>query len=139
MGGETDLDRLLGAMQAELIEDVYVFVTVAPTSEGSDAGLSDLSPRMIFQEAEGTTYIVTRQQARERGLAFEFPSRMITLNIHSSLDAVGFMARIATALAAAGMGVNPVAGYFHDHLFVPEDRAADAMAVLTDLAAAAKR
>ncbi len=60
---------------------------------------------------------------------------MITLNIHSSLDAVGFLAAITTRLAAAGMGVNPVSGYFHDHLFVPADRADEAMTVLEGLAA----
>ena len=54
---------------------------------------------------------------------------MITLNIHSSLEAVGFLAAITARLAAAGMGVNPVAGYFHDHLFVPAERAEDAMAI----------
>ena len=36
----------------------------------------------------------------------------------------------ATRLAAEGMGVNPVAGFFHDHLFIPADRANDAMRVL---------
>jgi hypothetical protein len=67
-------------------------------------------------------------------LPHEFPSRMITLNVHSSLDAVGFIALIATKLAAAGMGVNPVAGFFHDHIFIPEARAEDAMNLLQDLA-----
>jgi hypothetical protein len=60
---------------------------------------------------------------------------MITLEVHSSLEAVGFLAAIATRLAAAGIGVNPVAGYFHDHLFVPEARAEEAMRLLDELAA----
>ncbi len=126
MKGETNLDRLLAAMSAELVEGVFVFVTVDAVPEG-------LTPRMVFQEAEGTTLILQKTQAEQAGLPYEFPSRMITLNIHSSLDAVGFMARIATALAAEGMGVNPVAGFYHDHLFVPEDRASDAMAALRAL------
>ena len=126
MSGETNLDRLLAAMSAELVEGVYVFATVDSIPDG-------LTPRMVFREAEGTTLILLQSQAEHAGLAYEFPSRMITLNIHSSLDAVGFMARIATALAAEGMGVNPVAGFYHDHLFVPEDRAEDAMAVLKAL------
>jgi hypothetical protein len=32
------------------------------------------------------------------------------------------------------MGVNPVAGFFHDHLFIPEDRADDAIAILKQIA-----
>jgi hypothetical protein len=60
---------------------------------------------------------------------------MITLNVHSSLDAVGFLAAITTRLAAAGMGVNPISAFFHDHLFVPAERADEAMAILKTLAA----
>jgi hypothetical protein len=90
---------------------------------------------MVFQESEGTTFIVLRDEAEALGWSYEFPCRMITLNIHSALDAVGFLARITTALAKGGMGVNPVSGFYHDHLFVPEDRADDAMAILAQLAA----
>ncbi len=90
---------------------------------------------MIFREREGDTLILLEEEARAAGLASVFRSRMITLNIHSSLDAVGFLAAITARLAAAGMGVNPVSGYFHDHLFVPADRADEAMTILEGLAA----
>ena len=33
-------------------------------------------------------------------------------------------------MAALGIAVNPVSGFYHDHLFVPEDRAEEALAVL---------
>ena len=59
---------------------------------------------------------------------------MITLEIHSSLQAVGFLAAVTARLAAADMGANPVSGYFHDHLFVPEDRSEEAMRILSELA-----
>lgn len=125
MSGETDLDRLIGAMSAVLADGVYVFVTLRTGQR--PAGLT---PRMVFEEAEGTTLIVLKSEAEAHGLAYEFPCRMITLNIHSSLEAVGFMARIATELAKHDMGVNPVSGFYHDHLFVPDGRATDAMRVL---------
>ena len=128
MSGETDLDILLKAMSAELVEGVFVFVTVA---EGSVP--QDINPRMMFREAEGVTLILLEEEAKAHNLLYEFPSRMITLNVHSSLEAVGFMARIATALAKHDMGVNPVSGFYHDHLFVPQDRANDAMDILRDL------
>ena len=31
------------------------------------------------------------------------------------------------------MGVNPVSAYFHDHLFVPADRAGEAMEILQEI------
>ncbi len=123
---ETDLDRLIAGMSPVLAREVYVFSTShAPP---------DIPAIMRFEEAEDVTLITTREAAEAAGLAYEFPCRMITLNVHSALEAVGFMAVIATRLAAEGMGVNPVAGFHHDHIFVPEDRASDAMRVLAALA-----
>ena len=127
MTGETDLSTLLSSLNAELAEDVYVFATVVGNIP------QDLTPQMIFHEAEGITLIVPRREAVAHGLPFEFPCRKITLNVHSALDAVGFLARITTALAQHKMGVNPVSGFYHDHLFVPEDRANDAMNILAQL------
>lgn len=129
MVGETNLDELLKSMSARLIDGVYVFVTLQNTQ-----AIDGLRPRMSFQEAEGTTLIVLRDEAEAHGLAYEFPCRMITLEIHSSLEAVGFLARITTALAKRDMGVNPVSGFYHDHLFVPDGKEDDALKVLAELA-----
>jgi hypothetical protein len=106
----------------------YVFASVgSEVPQGTD-------PVMTFREDEGTTLIVTEDVAVAYGLASVFPCRRITLTIHSSLEAVGFMAAITTALARSGIGVNPVSGYFHDHLFVPKDRVTEAMEILHELA-----
>ena len=128
MSGESDLTALLCGLTATLDRETYVFVT------REDRLVPDgLHVQMLFQEREGATLIITQSEAIAHQLPYEFPSRMITLNAHSALEAVGFIARIATELAAQGMGVNPVAGYFHDHLFVPVDRAEDAMAILAEI------
>jgi len=128
--GETDLTRLLAKLEPALQPGVFVFATL-PSGAEVPAGLA---PVMRFAEPEGTTLILPRGAAEAAGLDAAFPCRMITLCVHSALDAVGMIAAIATALAAAGIGANPVAGFFHDHLFVPEDRAEDAMATLAALA-----
>jgi hypothetical protein len=52
-------------------------------------------------------------------------------------DAV-WVAALLPTLAAAGIGVNPVSAYFHDHLFVPADRADEALALLRGIAAKAR-
>lgn len=96
-----------------------------------------IDARMVFREAEGTTLILRKDEAEAFGISYEFPCRMIALNIHSALEAVGFIARIATELAKRGMGVNPVAGFYHDHLFVPEGREQDALRILKELSLSA--
>lgn len=92
-------------------------------------------PLATFMETEGLSMVLEHSDATRVGLAYIYPCRLITLTVHSSLDAIGFVARITSALAAAGISVNPIAAYHHDHLLVPSDRAADAMAVLESLSA----
>jgi hypothetical protein len=58
--------------------------------------------------------------------------------VHSSLDAVGFLACITDRLARAGIACNAVAAFHHDHLFVPEARAAETLEVLHSIAAEAR-
>lgn len=129
MSGEKKLDALLRSLSAELIDGVFVFATVDPAEVPNG-----LTPKMIFRESEGVTLVLRRDEAMAHGLAFEFPCRMITLTVHSSLEAVGFIAHIASQLAAHGMGVNPVSGFYHDHLFIPDGREAEAMAILGQIA-----
>jgi uncharacterized protein len=54
--------------------------------------------------------------------------------VHSDLAAVGLTAAFAGALASEGISCNVIAGFHHDHLFVPWERRADAMAALGRLA-----
>jgi hypothetical protein len=60
----------------------------------------------------------------------------ISLEVHSSLDAVGLTAALSKALAEAGISANIVAALRHDHLFVPWDRREDAMGCLKALSQA---
>lgn len=131
MPGETNLTRLLGSMKPRMREGVYVFAAIPP----GQAIPVTVDPVMVFREDEGRTAILAEQEASEAGIEAVFRCRMITLEIHSSLEAVGFLAVITARLAAADMGVNPVSAFHHDHLFVPADRAEEAIAILERLAA----
>ena len=125
----TDLAQLLSSMSPRLDPRTFVF------AKGSASDPQASQAIMTFQEAEGLTLIVEATAAE--GLETMFRCRMITLEVHSALDAVGFLAHLLPKLAEAGMGVNPVSAFFHDHLFVPEDRAEDAVAILKAVAAEA--
>jgi uncharacterized protein len=126
MPGETDLKTLIASMRPALQPNYFVFVTLP---HGEPVPIT-IDPVMVFWESEGRTLIVEHQAAAQAGLSGIFLCRMITLEVHSSLQAVGFLAAITARLAAAGMPVNPVSAYHHDHLFVPADREEDAMAIL---------
>jgi uncharacterized protein len=57
----------------------------------------------------------------------------ISLDVHSSLKAVGLTATLSSRLAEHGISANIVAAVNHDHLFVPWDRREDALAALSSL------
>ncbi len=124
-----DLEILLASMDPRLEEGEFVFACLP-------AGQSWMMPEAVegcFRETEGVTWIVRREEAERRGLAAAFRCRKITLNVASDLEAVGFLARVATELAARQISVNAVSAYHHDHLFVAAQQAGEAMEVLRGL------
>lgn len=129
--GEHDLNTLLSTLNAVLHEPVYVFSTMATLP--NDTKLLSAA-NMIFREAEGVTLILPLVVAESRKMSYTYESRMITCNVHSSLAAVGFLAGITNALKDAGISVNPVSAYYHDHLFVPVGREMEAVEILKKLA-----
>jgi len=129
MDGETDLGELLRLMRPALAPATYVYCTVA--AERADA--LTFRPACLIVEDEGVTVVCTAQQAEQAGLDGHFPCRRITLTVHSSLEAVGLTAAVATALSESGISANVVAGYHHDHVFVPAASAQDALVLLTGL------
>ena len=128
--GESDLGNLLGSISPRLNEGSFVFCQVERGEMPPG-----VEPLAMFQEAEATTVVLTRQQAEAAGLDGAFPSVWITLDVASDLEAVGFLAVITAAMAAEDIGINVVSAYHHDHLFVREDKADRAMSTLRALEA----
>ncbi|WP_421591409.1 ACT domain-containing protein [Shinella sp. M27] len=133
MSGVTDLDELLKTMEPALAEGRFVYACVP-----ADELASHLfrQPIGIFQEAEGLTLIVP--EAAAEGLSASPPMRMITLTVHSSLEAVGLTGAFAAALTREGISANVVAAYHHDHIFVPERDAERALHALRALSRSAR-
>ena len=125
--GETDLARLLGASTATVREGSYAVARTdepVPVGGGVDA---------LVVEAEGVTVVARLEVAEARGWEIAFVGRWVTLDVHSSLAAVGLTAAVAAAFAEQGIPCNVLAGYFHDHLLVPPDRLDDALAAIDRL------
>ncbi|MCH8094956.1 MAG: ACT domain-containing protein [Chloroflexi bacterium] len=131
MTAELELEKLLTAMSPELREGEYVFSSV--TQEDFDD--MQIEPVGWFREVEGISLILDRAAAQRLGLKQSSAYRMISLNVNSSLEAVGFLAAVTEKLAAAGVSVNAVSAFHHDHLFIPAEKADLAMSLLNDLAA----
>lgn len=124
----TETSAMIAQMEPALDPVRYCFVNVTP----------EIAPQVLgaalatFREDEGVSAIVPEELARE--LEIEAPVfARITLQVHSDLAGVGLTAAVSGALADAQIACNVVAAYHHDHLFVPDERAEDALACLRGL------
>lgn len=115
-------------MSPELKPGRFVFTTTA------DATAHGVTPLVTVAEAEGLTLVLREEEAEAAGLAFDYVAAWITLRVHSALAAVGLTAAVAGELAEAGISCNVVAGFHHDHLFVPHEWGDKALRALEGLA-----
>jgi hypothetical protein len=127
MSGEMELETLLRFMKPKLVDGIFVFCS---TAELSVERVMALSPIAVYREEEGVSLILTEATARSAGFETEALFRCITLSVHSSLNAVGLTAAVATKLSSHGISANVVAAYYHDHVYVPASRADQALALL---------
>jgi hypothetical protein len=127
VAGADDLSRILSGLTVTRREGTYVYVS-APAGSVSDAAAT-------IAETEGTTYILERAAADRAGLEWSFAAAWLTIETRTSLLGIGVTAALAGALADAGIPCNVLAGFHHDHLFVPVERADDAISVLRALRA----
>ena len=130
MAGITDLQVLLSSMEPILKPNEYVFVSLG---EKSLEQISDLNPVAAFKEEEGISLVINKETADENGIKYDSVFRLISLHVHSSLDAVGLTAAFSGALGKASISANVVAAYYHDHIFVPADKTEQAVKVLEQL------
>lgn len=134
MSGGTDIATLLADMDPTLSAVEVVFCTF-PNASVTDKAFLD--PIGCFMEPEGLSLIINKQVAEAHGIAYSVVLQGITLNVHSSLEAVGLSAAVADRLTQRGISANIVAAHHHDHVFVPVSDAERALAVLGTLQAEA--
>ncbi len=119
---ETDLGVLLRSMEPVLHPEPYGYA-VWP------GGALAFQPFATVAEDEGLTLVARLAEMQAAGIASD-PWARISLTVQSDLAAVGLTAAFAEALGREGISCNVIAGYHHDHLFVPWNRREDAMAAL---------
>lgn len=128
MAAITELDLLLKSMSPKLATGDYIFCT----TDGTISDYLTLDPIATFRESEGLTLVLDKEKAIQAGLEFDSIFSLITLKVHSSLDAVGLTAAVANKLASRGISANVIAAYYHDHIFVQKEKAQSALDALNE-------
>ncbi len=130
MSGERDLARLLASLKPQLHTQHYVYVALG----GQYGDFAEYQPLAMVREDEGMTLVVPQAVADQQQLIYHAVFACLSLTVHSSLEAVGLTAAVATALAEHGISANLLAGFYHDHILLPAARAEQALHVLEELA-----
>ncbi|MEO0973456.1 MAG: ACT domain-containing protein [Pseudomonadota bacterium] len=128
--GEHSLKVILQSLDPALRHGEYVFCTFPGADYGDHA---DMEPIASCWEREGMTLVVPRAAADAKGFRYGTTYRAVSFGVHSSLDSVGLTAVVTQRLATHGISVNVIAGYYHDHLFVPTQSADDTLRALQEL------
>ena len=131
MSGIVDIKILLKDMRPVLDNTEYIFSTIKCFTINEE--ILKLNPICTFLETEGTTVIINKITADENNISYESVFNKITLEIHSSLDAVGLTAAFSKKLTEYGISANVVAGYYHDHIFVQNNQSKSAIRALNEL------
>lgn len=133
MAGATDLGEILRSLRVSRRDEPVTMVAVDEVV-GPGPGIA-----ATIGEAEGLTVVATVTEAERRGWPVEFLAAWLTIDVHTSLEAVGLTAALSTVLAERGIACNVVAAYHHDHLLVPLDRVDEAIEAIRALAAGRPR
>ncbi len=129
MAGETELPRLLDGLTATIRPGRFAVVTV-DVRRGLGQGIEAL-----IREAAGTTAVVRIDTALLNGWDYDVELAWLTLDVHSSLEAIGLTAAVARELTMYGIAANFLSGYYNDHILVPVARANEAKRVIDALGA----
>ena len=121
--GETNLASMLRTLAVDLRVEEYCFVTLPDgAQQNENTAYVDIKSGkilMCFMETEGLTFIMRKDAADEGLFAYAGTYKVLTLKVHSSLDAVGLTAFVSKVLADASIPANVVAAFYHDHILVP--------------------
>jgi len=116
-------------MKPKLMKGAFVFCSV------SKKKFSQLKvcPLLVFEESEGTTLILKKEEADKNKLKYTSVWCCIKLQVNSDLSAIGFLAKITEKLSKNQISVNAVSAFFHDYIFVPQNKAKKTVRLLKQI------
>ena len=130
MPAKTDLEDILENLHPSLVDESFVFIT---SKEPINVLVNSLNPVATFTEDEGSTLVITKAIADENSIQYDTVFNCISLGVHSSLEMSGLIATISGELFKNNIPANVFSGYFHDHIFVPIDKAKLALEIISSI------
>jgi len=135
-----DVTELLRRTRVEVLPATYFMVGLRHEDWQRVLEQPELSPRgdapyMLLRDAMEVTLLLDetdwqtmRHAARDARVEGGF--RLVTLDIELGWEVVGYLARVTTILAEAGISVGALSAFSRDHLLIKQDDLGKALRVL---------
>ena len=130
MSAKENLKEILENLNPYLVKESFIFMT---SKEPIKELVNSLNPLATFIENEGSTLVITKETADKNSIHYETIFTCISLSVHSSLESSGLIATLSGELSKQDIPANVFAGYFHDHIFVPNDMAKKALEIISSI------
>ncbi len=128
MNWEKNLEIILKTLSPQLHNWKYIFLV-----NDKNYHIKKEEIIMSFQEEEWETLIINQEAADILNISYQQTFGWITLNVHSNLESIWLTAIFSTALAENNISCNVIAGYYHDHIFIPDTQKEKALKILHTL------
>ena len=130
MHAKEDLKDILKNLNPFLVTGSFIFMT---SKEPINSLVDSLKPLAMFIEDEGCTLVITKEIADKNSIQYDSIFKCISLGVHSSLESSGLIAILSSKLFEQKIPANVFAGYFHDHIFVPNEKAKEALEIISSI------
>lgn len=130
MPAKKDLQDILNNIDPYLVNESFIFMT---SKEPINSLINSLNPIAMFIENEGSTLVVAKDTADKNSIHYDAVFKCISLGVHSSLESSGLIATLSSELLKHDIPANVFAGYFHDHIFVPNDKSEKALEIISSI------
>ncbi|HYP52281.1 MAG TPA: ACT domain-containing protein [Pyrinomonadaceae bacterium] len=128
---DTDVEEMLRRTRVEVAAATFVLVGLRPEDWHRLLENPELSPRaeagmMLLRDGREVTLLVEEEDWRvmrhaARDARTEGGFRLVTLDIELGWHVVGYLARVTSILAAAGVSVGALSAFSRDHLLVKQN------------------
>ena len=122
-----NLEDILRNLDPKLVDGCFIFMS---SNEDYNELFCKFNPIATFKEKEGMTLVISEEDAEKFSVSYDSKFRCLSLGVHSSLESYGLISTISEALTKERISCNVFAGFFHDHIFVQEDKANRALEVI---------
>ncbi len=134
------VEKYLSKTKIEVSSEMYAVISISHSAwngllENPELSPSMATPFLIFKDKWEVTLVLDEEDFQTIKPAIsdakiERNFRLLSFDVELPFDVVGFMARVASIFAEAGISILPYSSFSRDHVLISQDDLAKALKAL---------